>query len=311
MARSAIQLQEEENYYFHLNYQYMWKKLNTAPYYVSGSGEMPSWIKDPWLLPSYVNLSRCMNPEYVPSMNIVNKIIQFYNANIQPAVDSYQFLHDKLEMTNAIRSTGSSKETDEFCGLYRCYYYAGLRNKKAVYGALLRISKVHDETFAQMITGLPTDLDLHNPALLQLFDKPDIPIAKYQAYVDGLDLAKRQTALFKGVVELTPGVLNAQMQSIDREGTFVSFRCSTNTSYGNRFLGNLGLAAMISKQGIMIFKLGVLKEDVRGIKPMSLDDAEVSRLLDINKLPNEHISLTMHEATEWQDLIISSQNQSI
>lgn len=61
----------------------------------------------------------------------------------------------------------------------------------------------------------------------------------------------------------------------------------------------------------MIFKLGVLKEDVRGIKPMSLDDAEVARILEINKLPNEHISLTMHEATEWQDLIISSQNQGI
>lgn len=96
MARSVLQLQEEENYYFHMNYFYMWKKLNTAPYYVSGSGEVPSWIKDPWLLPSYVNLSRCMNPEFVPSMNIVNKIIQFYNANIQPEVDSFQFLHEKL-----------------------------------------------------------------------------------------------------------------------------------------------------------------------------------------------------------------------
>lgn len=29
-------------------------------------------------------------------MNIVNKIIQFYNANIQPEVDSFQFLHEKL-----------------------------------------------------------------------------------------------------------------------------------------------------------------------------------------------------------------------
>ena len=101
------------------------------------------------------------------------------------------------------------------------------------------------------------------------------------------------------------------MQSIDREGAFISFRCSTNTSYNNRFLGNLGLAAMISKQGIMIFKLGILKEDVRGMQPMALDDAEVSRLLDIEKLPNEHINLTMQEAAEWQDLIISSQNQGI
>lgn len=99
MARSAVTLQEEENYYFHANYAYMWKKLNTTPYYVSGGGETPSWIKAPWELPSYVNLSRCLNPQYVPSPNIVNKIIRFYNLNLKPEVDSYRFLHEKLELT--------------------------------------------------------------------------------------------------------------------------------------------------------------------------------------------------------------------
>lgn len=279
MARSALQLQEEENYYFHLNYTYMWKKLNTAPYYVSGSGEIPSWIKEQWLLPSYVNLSRCMNPEFVPSMNIVNKIIQFYNANIQPAVDSFQFLHEKLELTNNSRITGNSTDTEDYCGLYRGYYYAGMRNKKVVFGALLRISKVRDETVAQMITGITSDDDLHNPTLLRLFDKPDVSIEKYHEWVDSLELVKRQTALFKGTVNMTPGVMNLELQSIDRDGTFIMFRCGSDAGRTGKFLGNLGLAAMVGRQGMMILKMAIVKENVRGLKPMSLEDPEVARLL--------------------------------
>lgn len=311
MARSAIQLQEEENYYFHLNYLYMWKKLNTAPYYVSGSGEIPGWIKDPWLLPSYVNLSRCMNPEYVPSMNIVNKIIQFYNANIQPAVDSFQFLHEKLELSNAIRSAGNNQDTGAYCGLYRGYYYAGMRDKKVVYGALLRISKFHDETVAQMITGLTTDMDLHSPALTTLFDQPDISVTKYQDYVNGLEAAKRQTALFKGIVNLTPGVMNLEMQSVDRDGTFIRLRCGSEINDGDRFLGSLGLAVLVSRHGMMILKMGIAREDIRGIRTMPMEDPGVARLLDIEKLPNEHINLSIQDSADWQSLILSSQNLGI
>lgn len=285
----------------------MWKKLNTAPYYVSGSGAVPNWIKEPWLLPSYVNLSRCMNPEFVPSMNIVNKIIQFYNANIQPEVDSFQFLHEKLELTNNIRSTSGCKDTENYCGLYRGYYYAGMHGKKVVYGALLRISKVHDETVAQMITGLTSDLDLCAPALVALFDQPDISTAKYQEYVDGLDVVKRQTTLFKGVVTMTPGVMNLEMQSIDRDDNRLMFRCSDEPGISGAYLGSLGLAAMVGKDGLNLLKMGIVKENVRGIKPMALDDPEVAHLLEINKQPNEHINLSMQESSEWNELIISSQ----
>lgn len=56
-----------------------------------------------------------------------------------------------------------------------------------------------------------------------------------------------------------------------------------------------------------ILKMGILKENVRGMRPISLTDPEVSRLLNIEKLPNEHISLTMHEASEWQDLVFGNQ----
>lgn len=38
MARNVTKLTPEENKFFHIIYDYMWKKLNTAPYYVSGAG---------------------------------------------------------------------------------------------------------------------------------------------------------------------------------------------------------------------------------------------------------------------------------
>ena len=177
-----------------------------------------------------------------------------------------------------------------------------------IYGSLLRISKVHDETVAQMITGLTSDLDLCAPALVALFDQPDISTAKYQEYVDGLDVVKRQTTLFKGVVTMTPGVMNLEMQSIDRDDNRLMFRCSSEAGNGGEFLGALGLVSLIGNQGVNILKMGIVKENVRGIKPMSMEDPEVARLLEINKLPNERINLSKQESSDWYDLIISSQD---
>lgn len=182
-----------------------------------------------------------------------------------------------------------------------------MRSKKVVYGCLLRISKVHDETIAQMITGLTSDLNLHSPALLSLFDKPDISTVKYQEYVDSLDVAKRQTTLLKGVVTMTPGVMNVELQSIDRDDNRLMFRCSSEPGRSGEFLGALGLAALVGSQGLNLMKMGIVKENVHGIKPMPMDHPEVARLLELNKLPNERINLSMQESTEWDDLIISSQ----
>jgi len=51
-------------------------------------------------LPSYVNLSKCRNPKYVPSMTIVN----FYNYNITPEITAFQFLRKDLSLTYSSRS---------------------------------------------------------------------------------------------------------------------------------------------------------------------------------------------------------------
>lgn len=176
MAKSAVQLEGEEIRYFHANYSYMWKKLNTAPYYVNGSGQTPPWIKEPWLLPSYVNLSRCMNPTYVPSVNLVNKIVQFYNANIEPEIDSYAFLHQDLSTGDSLRSAHSFSDVTPYCGLYYLFYFAGIADKREVYGGLMSIRSLNASTVLQLVTGITTDEDLRDPKLRSLVQSNDISL---------------------------------------------------------------------------------------------------------------------------------------
>jgi len=305
MARSSIQLENDEITFFHANYYYMWKKLNTAPYYVSGSGETPHWIKEPWLLPSYVNLSRCMNPEYAPSLNIVNKIISFYNANIVPEVDTYQFLHEKLENSDSVRAAGSYAGTEDYCGLYRCYYFAGLKDRKKVYGAMMRIAKVHDDTVVQMITGITDDNDIESFKLKDLFAGGDIKLEKYQAYKESLELTKRRTTLYKGMLDLTPGMISIQLQGVDRENSMVMIRCSAAPSMDNHFFGSLGVATMIGADNIQFLMMGIERIDIKGLKPLSLEDPRLIDMLSITKLENEHISINLKKNGDWNDMLLN------
>ena len=302
MARSAVQLQEDENYYFHINYGYMWKKLNTAPYYVSGSGATPSWIREPWQLPSYVNLSRCMNPEFVPSLNIVNKIICFYNANLKPEVDAYRFLHEKLELSDG---AGAEKtDADPFCGLYRCLYFAGNRNRRSMSGGLMRISRVRDVTAVQMIAGLTDEADFENPALLKLFEKQDITLEAYKEYRAGLEISRRRTSLCKGTAELSPGMMHLELGVMDHDGAALLVRCAAGAE--EKFLGSIGLAALLDRQEMQMFKMGFVRADIAGIRPLKLNDEEAARLLEMEKFPNEHVCLSFREAADWNDLILNS-----
>ena len=303
MARSAVTLTEEENYYFHANYGYMWKKLNTAPYYVSGGGMTPAWIKAPWELPSYVNLSRCLNPQFVPSLNVVNKIIRFYNLNLKPEVDSYRFLHEKLELT-ADRERSEAPDAEAFFGLYRCYYYLGNRSKKAVAGGLLRLSKARDTVAAQLISGFTEESDFASPELTALFAAEDITPEAYKAYRAGLEPGKRRVTLFKGQASITPGLVTLELGATDRDGAALIFRCAAPAG-DEAFTGNVGLAALIDKQEMQLCKLGLIRADLPGVTPVPLSDERVAALLELEMLPNEHVALSFRDAEDWSDMIFA------
>lgn len=309
MARSVIKLEGEEIEFFHTNYFYMWKKLNTAPYYVSGSGELPQWIKEPELLPSYVNLSKCMNPTYVPSVNIVNKIVAFYNANIQPEVTTFQFLHEKLEATDEQRSTSGGVSIEKFEGLYYGYYFSGNKNDKVVYGAIFKISNINNTAIIQMITGITDRDDLKSLRLRSLFDAKDISLTEYKKYRDSLPLSKRRIALYKGGVRANNITLEMQLQNIEKEGNFLMAHCPTASPFQNQFFGSVGLMTMIQgTRDIEILKFGLERADHKDLKALYFEDEALKDLLAFEKSSNEHIHLSVADNSDWNDLLLDSCN---
>lgn len=310
MAKSVIRLEDTENEFFHINYLYMWKKLNTAPYYVSGFGEIPEWIKDEYLLPSYVNLSKCMNPQFVPSINIVNKVVQFYNANIKPEIDTYQFLHENLAESDTKRNAGNAKEADKFSGLYNCYYFAGIDDEKHVYGAVMKLFNSGSNTYAYMITGITTKDGMTDPKLLKLLEHDDLSLEDYKAYKDSLPLSKRRTTLFKGVTSSVPGMMNIQLQNMEKEGNMLNMRMMLTSHIDDMFIGSLGIASMFTGDyNLQILKMGIESANIKDLPVLDFENAELAKFLEFRITTNEHIHIALKDNTQWNDYLIAMSEQ--
>lgn len=308
MARSVIRLEESEQETFHANYCYMWKKLNTAPYYVCGYGEEPDWINASWLLPSYANLSKCLNPSFSPSMNIVNKIVQFYNANISPSIDSYEFLHVRLEDSDEKRGIGDCGELAELAGLYYGYYYAGIEDETHIYGALIKIYSDGSSYSACMVAGLSDDDLLADTELRRLFNTSKNPdVDAYKEFKKHLPLAKRRTSLYKGSVLYSPGLLTLALKDDDRSNNSLHIRIPVVKVIDDRFIGSLGMIMMVSENSnIQFLKIGIEKADDSELFALNLSDDKLYELLRIKKTVNEHIYLEAADIKRWTDYLVAA-----
>lgn len=304
MAQSVIRLDEDENMIFHANYNYMWKKLNTAPYYVCGYGEMPENINAPWLLPSYANLSKCMNTAFTPSMNIVNKIVAFYNANITPAVDSYLFLHEKLEESNSLRSVGCENTASLYEGFYYGFYYAGIEDESIIYSMVIRIFKSGNSMSAYVLAGIGDDNDLVGPELKEILQSKDVP-ASYREYKKQLPVTKRRTSLYFGEVTCTPGMLTLTLKDADKDNSYLHIRIPAKSSE-DTFAGSLGVATLIlSEYDIQFLKIGIESADIKELKLPDMGDDKLHKLLSLKKTANEHVHLSVADSEAWLNYIFS------
>ncbi len=305
MARSVIRLEEAECELFHANYCYMWKKLNTAPYYVCGYGEAPDWVNESWLLPSYANLSKCLNPDFVPSMNLVNKIVQFYNANISPAIDTYAFLHERLEDSDSKRGIGEDNKAEKMIGTYYGYYYAGLEEEARIYGAVLKLYNDGHSVSACMIAGLTDDDTLLDPKLRQILEARKINVDAYREYKKNLPLAKRRTSIYMGPATYSSGVLTLAIKDADRDGTFLHVRIPVGVEVGEKYIGSLGVITMVNEDyDIQFLKVGIERADDEELDAVSLTDAKLLDLLKIKKATNEHVYLEMADNSRWTDYLL-------
>ena len=117
MPKISHPLSESERILFHANYKYMWDKISTTYFAVLRSKTPPSAKIDEKKLPSYAICAKCNNDEsYAPSRATIAKIVDFYNSQIRPPVEVYQFTHERLEDSDNFRYRISSVFDPRFIG---------------------------------------------------------------------------------------------------------------------------------------------------------------------------------------------------
>lgn len=307
MAKNITKLTENENKFFHLNYDYMWKKLNTAPYYVSGTGECPLWIKNTEVLPSYVNLSKCRNHDFIPSIMIVNKIVNFYNSNISPEITAFQFLTEDLSLTDANRTKNIELVDNRFLGTYYGYYYNDSDIKQVV-GIIIKIYEENQMLCAVAISGINTDEQLYGTTLKNLFEQDNITFDSYKQYFNSLDISLQRTTFYQGYVSIAQRFLMIYLGGIDKEQKKLFINLSTENFINNdKYLCGTSFSTLISdKFDIQFFKLAILRANRDDIIPMSLKDEKLTEVLSMTKLENEHITLTPRDEQKWYEFVVQN-----
>ena len=305
MAKSVMRPEGEEVSFFHSNYIYMWKKLNTAPYYVSGFGECPSWIRGQELLPSYVNLSKCMNPDFVPSLNIVNKIVAFYNANITPSVDTYSFLHEHLEDSDRGRTALACASPDPYCGMYYCYHYAEAEDEKYIRGALLFIFEYDGGIRARLFADITDESSLLGEELKKLLCAQELTPEQFSAYKASLPLNRQTISYYNGAGKVDPGMITLRFLRADRDGAYLTLFMPVHPLENGQFIGSLGIMVKISSdRSFRFFRSGFERAGHPELKPLSPTDPKLKELLALKKGINEHISLSPADSNMWTDYLI-------
>ena len=157
---------KDENNLFHANYKYMWNKLSTTYYHVKTGTPKASHIQGGAYLPAYSICSKCFKTDYEPSIGTVDSIVQFYNQNLSPQINTYQFLHEKLEKTDEIRYQTKTINDQRFIGKYYGYY---LSTSGENLGAVLQVYEDNDILKAVMITGIRNNEELFGNELADIF----------------------------------------------------------------------------------------------------------------------------------------------
>ena len=296
---------------FHKNYKYMWNKLSTTHYYArcdaaSYKAEKTQHLVGCSLLPSYVICSRCMDDSYEPSSKIVNKIVRFYNENIAPPVNTYQFLNEDLQSSDHERYRSSSIYDKRFLGTYYGYYLSASTENKLL-GAVLNIYEENSLLKAIFVSGIRSDAELTHYELFDVISDPSSVTKKFEEYFNKRDPENQRCYLYNGDVELTQNSLTIFLNGTNEDSRKLTLTfntdCFTNAVKRN-YYGGLAFA-LSSNDGPLdarFYKLGMINSHV-GI--ISLQNKSIIELLRINHTGN-NITLTSAADREWYEVVIKN-----
>lgn len=83
-------------------------------------------------------------------------------------------------------------------------------------------------------------------------------------------------------------------------------RCPAVPGIDNRFFGAMGLMTLIGNSSMQFLKAGIARADMDELKPFSLSDPQLARILQITKNENEHIVIPFDDNTNWNDMILTA-----
>ena len=170
----------------------------------------------------------------------------------------------------------------------------------------LKISEVNGMMVCQLIAGLSSEKDMKSMRLKSLFEKTDITVDAYKKFRDSLDISRRRTTLYKGGVTVTQNAIFFQLRGVDHDNSWLFFNCASDQGLeDNEFLGGIGLLTFINGQyEIQFLKLAIESADNRDLIPLSFESDALKEILCIDKLPNEHVHLSLQMNKTWNDLIV-------
>lgn len=307
----ADSMTDEQKDIFQKNIRYMFQKLSITYYQAKTSKSLPDGIQGADSLPAYASLSKFYNGQAVPSPNLLNKIVEFYNLNIQPQVTAYQFVNEYLSLTDAMRFTRFSNDDQRFLGQYCGYYYSGSGDD--ILGAMLKISKTESGFRASLITGIYTDSDLQSKRLANLFSDEMVSREAFEKYRKKLPTVHRRCHLYEGDVEFTKSSLLIHFRdySEDIKKLTMMLDIKTFPAGNKKYKGGLAFV-LTSSDGpydAMFYLMGLRSINLEGF--VSLTNETLAPLLSIRKTPNEHVALTSAADRAWFEFIIREDTQKI
>lgn len=295
-----------ELFYFHKNFKYMWDKLSTSYYQVKRKLDKANRVVGGEILPAYSICSKCFNDgEYTPSKNAVDSIVQLYNLNLSPKIDTYQFLHEDLSDNDRNRFRNTDLFDKRFIGHYLGYYPSASLNGRTV-GAYLRIFEADSLLRAVLVTGIRNDEELSHPALRAIFQKEPPQYSDFTDYYRGRTSDNQRCYYYEGLVEVSNSSLLIVFRGADEDRrklvltlNLECFPAGVKRSYHG------GLAYMLATSDgpfdTRFFKMGLINTE-HGF--VSMETEGISELLLIEEKGNS-ASLTSTEDRDWYEFILT------
>ena len=311
---------KEELNFFHENLRYMWDKLGISHYYAKRLDKMSrneqraskKNLQGEEFLPSYATLSKCMNHRsFEPPMSAVYGIVDYYNCNLQPPVDAFRFLHERLADSDIWKRT-SETAGDRFLGTYYLTY-PSLADTNCLSGGVLKIYKEADirhntsRYLAAFITGIRNDEALVSGELLDVFsEKPSLK--KFETYYDRQKKYNQRCSYYEGDAEITlysmtisAKELNGEHKRMTLSFNLRGFPVQTDKKDTCDSLLGFAIVSSDGSYNTTFYKLGLIHVSNGCISLMNQHAKEV---LDLDTKRKNRVTLTDLEDREWYKLML-------